>query len=86
MFWVYIMKSKQNDSLCIGSTSNLNKRLEEHNNSESKYTAKYKPWVLAYVEGYFLEEDARNRESKIKAFGKVYSQLKRRIKNSLRSA
>ena len=42
--------------------------------------------MLVYVEGYFLKEDALYREKNLKHFGKVYAQLKRRIKNSLDSA
>jgi hypothetical protein len=41
------------------------------------------PWQLVYLEGYADEGDARDREQKIKQFGKVYSQLKRRIRRSL---
>ena len=86
MHWVYIIKSKKNGSLYIGSTSNLVRRLSEHNAGESLSTARYMPWKFVYVEGYFLKEDAIYREHNLKNFGKVYSQLKRRIKNSLSAA
>ena len=86
MYWVYILKSKKNNSLYIGSTSNLERRLKEHNEGKSLSTKKYMPWILVYTEGYFLEEDALHREHNLKYFGKVYAQLKRRIKNSIRSA
>jgi len=44
------------------------------------------PWKFVYVEGYFLKEDALYREHNLKHFGKVYAQLKRKIKNSLSAA
>lgn len=86
VYWVYIIKSKKNDSLYIGSTSNLVRRLSEHNTGKSPSTARYMPWKFVYVEGYFLKEDALYREHNLKHFGKVYAQLKRKIKNSLSAA
>jgi len=85
MHYVYIIKSKKYGVLYIGYTVNLVKRLNEHNLGLSKYTKKYLPWKLVYLEGCANERDAKDREEKLKQFGKVYSQLKRRIKRSLLS-
>ncbi|NMB92355.1 MAG: GIY-YIG nuclease family protein [Parcubacteria group bacterium] len=85
MYWIYILQSKKNGSLYIGRTNNLRRRLEEHNLGKSYFTKRYKPWVCIYCEGYYHIEDMKQRERNIKYFGKVYSQLKRRIRNSLRS-
>jgi len=85
MHWVYIIKSKNHNQLYIGYTTDLTKRLREHNSGKSLATKKYRPWKTVYLEGYANENDAKDRETKIKQFGKVYSQLKRRIKRSLRS-
>ncbi|TSC95597.1 MAG: Uncharacterized protein Athens101410_471 [Parcubacteria group bacterium Athens1014_10] len=89
----FIIKSKKNNLLYIGSTLNLEKRfkefcnhLKEHNEGKSLSTKKYKPWVLVYAECYFLKEDALSRERNLKYFGKIYAQLKRRIKNSIQGA
>ncbi len=86
MYWVYIIKSRKTGDLYIGRTNNLVRRLEEHNSDTSISTARYKPWTFIYIEGYASPEDAEKREQNLKYFGKVYTQLKRRIKNSLRSA
>ena len=86
LHWVYILKSEKNSSLYIGNTSDLEIRLKRHNEGRVVSTKRYKPWILVYVEGYFLKEDALYREKNLKHFGKVYAQLKRRIKNSLDSA
>ena len=45
--FVYILYSQQHDRYYIGSTSNLKKRLEEHNGNEyNGYTSKFKPWTI----------------------------------------
>lgn len=83
MHFVYIIKSLNRDLLYIGYTANIRKRLQDHNNGASFTTNKYKPWKLVYLEGYLSAEDAKYREKMLKHFGRVYSQLKRRIKDSL---
>lgn len=66
MFYVYIIKSKLNDELYFGSTSNLKKRLKDHNDGKVTLTNRYKPWVLMYYETYKSDKLARDREKKIK--------------------
>lgn len=83
MHYVYVLKSKKNGSLYIGITTNVVKRIKEHNAGENISTKRYLPWVCVYLEGYSSEEDTRIRESRLKVFGKAYGQLKGRIKNSL---
>lgn len=83
MHFIYIIKSLKNESLYIGYTENINRRIREHNNNESFTTKKYSPWELVYLEGYKDQKDALDREKKLKQFGRVYSQLKRRIRNTL---
>ena len=83
MYYVYILKSKVRRLLYIGYTDNIPKRLKKHNEGKSTYTKKYRPWELVYLEGYKSKENAQDREKKLKQFGKVYSQLKRRIQRSL---
>jgi putative endonuclease len=85
MYYVYIIKSTKTGSLYVGYTSNIAKRFKEHNSGKSIYTKKYAPWRLVYLEGYVNIDDAKDREKKIKQFGKVYAQLKRKIKRSLQS-
>ena len=84
MYYVYIMKSV-NRELYIGRTTSPVKRLQQHNAGGSPSTKRYLPWKVLYLEGYADLDDARDRETKLKQFGKVYSQLKRRIGRSLRS-
>jgi len=81
-YYVYIIKDLHNNSIYIGRTNNLVRRLWEHNNRKSKYT-KRSIWKLIYFEGYLSEFSAKNREIKLKQYGRVYSQLKRRIFNNV---
>jgi putative endonuclease len=48
MFYIYILYSKKSDRYYIGLTSNVYRRLEEHNNppENKKYTAKHLLWEL----------------------------------------
>ncbi len=63
----------------------MNRRLREHNLGTTFSTKRYAPWGIVYIEGYKNKEDAEDREVKLKQFGKIYSQLKRRISRSLQS-
>ena len=83
MFYIYIIKSKKDKSIYIGYTNDLKRRFKEHNNGDSKYTKNKYPYELVYYEAYRSMSDAKFRESNIKRFAQAYSQLKRRIKNSL---
>ena len=79
MFYNYVLQSVKNDNLYIGYTSNLKKRLKEHNQGLSKSTKPYMPWKLIYYEACLNEKDAKRREGYLK---KTQGQrlLKRRLK------
>jgi putative endonuclease len=83
MYYLYILKSQKDDSLYIGQTNNLKRRLFEHNNGESKYTKLHKPFVLKYYEAYLNKDDSIKRETRLKQDGRALSVLKRRISKSL---
>ena len=85
MFYVYVLKSKKDSSLYIGSTNDLQKRFKEHNQKLVDSTKFKIPFNLVYYEAYVSENDARIRESKLKRFSGSYTHLKKRIKNSILS-
>ena len=62
----------------IGSTINLKKRIEEHNNGKETSTKRYKPWYVLYYEAYNEEKLARTREKKLKHHGNALRELKKR--------
>ncbi|MBI5188256.1 MAG: GIY-YIG nuclease family protein [Nitrospirae bacterium] len=75
-YYVYVLKNNDSNKLYIGSTNNLERRLEEHR--------KRAAFTLLYYEAYISEKDARIRESRLKKFGKAYQELKKRIGESLK--
>ena len=80
MWYVYVLKSKTDKNyIYIGSTSNLRKRLLEHNAELSKLsTASYKPLELISYVATKSQTTARNLEKHFKSgSGKAF--LKKRI-------
>lgn len=78
MFYTYVLKSKKDDRLYIGFSTNLKKRLEEHNKGLVEITKSRRPFKLVYYEACCDKEKAIEREKVLKTgFGRSY--LKRRI-------
>jgi putative endonuclease len=83
MFYVYIIKSKKGNGFYTGSTNNLRRRMKEHN-SGLVFSTKFRlPFELVYYEAYKSEHDARNRERNLKLRSRAFSQLRKRIRESL---
>ena len=83
MYIVYIIQSKKTKEIYIGYTNNLKRRLLKHNNNESFSTKNKGSWILVYCEVYRSIEDAKQREHRLKYYGRALAQLKRRISKSL---
>ena len=64
---VYILKSEKTGNSYVGHTSDLNKRLLEHNSGKSIATRNRRPWVLVYKEEYETRSEAMKRESYFKS-------------------
>jgi putative endonuclease len=78
MYHIYILKSQKDNTLYIGKTKNLKRRLGEHFKSLSKSTKKRLPMKLIYVESYLSNSDASKREIKLKKFKNSYKELKKK--------
>jgi putative endonuclease len=64
--WVYMLRCADG-SIYIGSTTNLQTRIETHNNGNGPiFTAKRRPVQLAYSEAFDCVLDAKKRERQIK--------------------
>jgi putative endonuclease len=83
MFYLYLLKSKRDGELYIGSTNDLRKRFLEHNSGKVFSTKLRKPFELLYYEAYKNEKDARHREHNLKLRSRALEQLKRRLVESL---
>jgi putative endonuclease len=66
-YYVYILKSDFTCTSYIGHTSNLEKRLGEHNNGKSLSTRKKGSWKLIYQEEYPTRSEAARRERYFKS-------------------
>ena len=66
MFYCYILKSIKSSRYYIGSTADLNSRLQLHNSGSVKSTKTDKPWGVLYFEKFINYTDARKRELQIK--------------------
>jgi putative endonuclease len=65
-FFVYIIVSLQNGTFYKGFSLNPVLRLKQHNDGLSKYTSKFKPWKLVFVEQFSSKSDALIREKNLK--------------------
>lgn len=82
MFYVYVLRSTKSGRLYTGFTSDLRKRLAEHQDSKSPYTRSRGPYELIYYEACMDANDALTREKYLKTgMGKRY--LKNRAKRFL---
>ena len=82
MYYVYLMESINFNFLYIGSTPDLRKRFNQHNNKEVISTKHYAPFELIYYEAYANRKDALMREQKLKHHGSVIGHLKKRVEFS----
>ena len=81
-YYVYVLKSKKDKKFYTGYTTDLNRRLKEHNDGKVKSTSSRTPLELVYWEGCLNQQDATSREQYLKtAWGKRY--IKNRLKNYL---
>lgn len=83
MFYVYVLKSHKDGKCYIGSTNDLRKRFTLHNEGKVFSTKTRRPLSLVYYEAFYSEVDARQREQKLKNYGKATSELYKKISNSL---
>jgi putative endonuclease len=68
MYYAYILRSKNFPAQTYtGSTSDLRKRLAEHNAGESIHTNKFKPWELAAYVGLPEQHLAKQLERYLKS-------------------
>lgn len=66
-FYVYIMASKQNGTLYLGMTSNIQRRMHEHKSHiQPGFTDRYSVSLLVYIEFHETFESAVIREKHLK--------------------
>ena len=68
MFFVYILRTSEN-TLYIGQTNNLKKRIQEHKQKtikSAKYLRMFPSFELVYTETYQTRKEAMRREIELK--------------------
>jgi len=68
-YFVYILFSDSLQKYYVGSTEDINKRLEEHNRGKSSFTSKGIPWKIVITFDCETRSEAVNLEKKIKNRG-----------------
>jgi putative endonuclease len=82
-YYIYLLENRKDGSWYIGYTSNLNKRIREHNHNQGGKTTKNRgSWKLIYSEIYINKLDAVGRELFLKS-GSGRKYLKKQLKHYL---
>jgi putative endonuclease len=66
-FFVYVLKSKKDGVLYIGSGKNVAERVRRHNSGDYRYTKGHRPWVSIYEEPCLTRSEAVKRERFLKS-------------------
>src|SRR5689334_7001660 len=66
MFCVYVIRSDKDGRFYVGMSSDLERRIKEHNAGKTFSTKGYRPWKLFFVEKYLSRDEARSREKFLK--------------------
>lgn len=72
-YFVYILRTSSN-TLYIGQTNNLKRRLEEHKNHKTKsakYIRYFPSFSLVYSEKYQTRKEAMQREAQLKRWSRL---------------
>ena len=67
MAHVYILKSTITNITYTGSTTDLDRRLGEHNSGKNVFTRRHRPWRVVYKENFAKLKEARVREKYLKS-------------------
>ncbi len=83
MYYVYVLKSLKDQQVYTGYSSDLKRRILQHQSGLVKSTKNRRPLKLVYYEAFLDKKDAQDREKYLKSGGKAKIGLKLQIKNSL---
>lgn len=73
MYFVYALLSEKDSNFYIGQTSNIERRILEHNNGKTRSTRNRIPFKVIYVKEFAKRLDARKHEKYLKSgFGRKF--------------
>ncbi|MCX6724059.1 MAG: GIY-YIG nuclease family protein [Candidatus Staskawiczbacteria bacterium] len=67
MFYVYILQSEKDKSRYIGVTSDLKRRISEHNSGNAKYSSSKRPYRLIWYCAFLDKIKAYDFEKYLKS-------------------
>jgi len=67
MYYTYILKSSKSKTFYTGWTTDLKKRVQEHNSGLSQATKPYIPWKLVFYASFETEKLAKDFELYLKS-------------------
>jgi putative endonuclease len=71
-FYVYIIQSMHLNIYYKGYTTDIERRLGEHNSNLGRYTKGKGPWKLVYLEKFGTKREALLREKQVKRYNAEY--------------
>ena len=83
MFYVYILRSLKTKYRYIGQTTDLTKRMSEHNQGLTKSIRFQIPFKLEYVETFRTRQEAMKREKFLKS-GKGREWLDKNVRKEIK--
>jgi putative endonuclease len=66
-YFTYVLWSSGSRRFYVGISDDPSRRLEQHNQGISRWTARHRPWELVYTEAHPNYQAARKRELQLKA-------------------
>ena len=76
--YVYLLRSRKDNMFYLGWTTNLLRRLGEHNEGLNRSTKSRRPFKLVYFETYSSANEAKKRERTLKHNPVMYEYFKKR--------
>lgn len=67
MYFVYAIKSQKDGRIYVGLSSDISRRISEHNSGYVFSTKGFRPWKLIYKEEVINRKEAREREKYLKS-------------------
>ena len=81
MYYLYVLKSIGKDWHYIGVTSDIEKRVAEHNSGKVRSTKPHRPLRLVYHETFSNNKEARKKESFLKRTAQARQSIFQKIRN-----
>jgi predicted GIY-YIG superfamily endonuclease len=66
MYYVYLLRSLEHDEVYTGFSTDLKRRLNEHNQGKSTHTNKFKPWTVVTYMSFANRKKAEEFEKYLK--------------------